>query len=140
MQTSVLITNGGSHPAEKWAEATAAQLIRIGESASPEALTGGRKLEVAIIDILEGHHRSNQSGEVAKLEEHGPDRYVHDIDPNEHVDIVAVAQSIFDAAKGTQFSTHFERPEVQQYVRDVLASHFATAQDVERQWHADRSA
>lgn len=135
MQTGILVTNGGPHPADKWAAQTAAQIIQIGADASGEQAIAARKFELVILDILEDHHGKVQTHERGKITEHGTARFAHPLDSAEHVD--APFQAIVAASKGTLFESHFAKPEVQAHIRNVLASHFATSMDIERSWFAD---
>ena len=52
MKSNIMITDGGPHSVEKWAEATASQVIDIAEDAAGERRAQAVKLEAAIIDIL----------------------------------------------------------------------------------------
>lgn len=144
MQTSVLITNGGPHSAEKWAECTASHLIQIGDHVSGEQLAGARKLELAILNILEGHHETVQSGETAlltglKAKDVGA-RLAVAPDAGEHLDVDAAVGEVVAAAAGTDFEPHFALPKTQAYIRAVLTQHFNTNIDIARQWHADTLA
>lgn len=148
MQFGILKTDGGLHPADKWAAMTAAQivsLIEIDEHSSSEAAVTARRakarFELDLADALEGHHKAVQEHEIAKLGEAGAARYTASLDPAEHVpDTLDEAMAaVTEAASGTMFEAHFARPEVQDIVRNTLASHFATAMDIERRWHNDRA-
>lgn len=140
MNTSILITDGGPHSPEVWAECTASHILQIGEHVAGERLAGARKLESAIIDILEGHHTTVQEGERAQLKANNApvDNTVTPFSPEEHICIADIIQQICDAAKGTEWESHFADPVVQAYIDEVLRQHFATNIDIERQWHLDR--
>ena len=141
MQTSVLITNGGPHSAEKWAECTASHIVQIGEQVSGEQLAGARRLELAILTILEGHHATVQAGEQAILKASNAktlsSRLASVPDPNEHLSVDGIVAEIVAAADGTEFAPHFAEPATQDYIRAVLTQHFATNIDIERQWASD---
>jgi hypothetical protein len=140
MQPGFLITDGGPHPSEKWAIATAGQIIQIAADAKGVQAIEGRKLELKIIDVLEGHHDEVQKKERAQLAGKGADkRAAADVDPFEH-DIEAKMKDICAAAKGTPFEAHFGMPETQKHIMEVLASHFATSMSIERSWYRDRAA
>ena len=96
-----LITDGGPHPASKWAEATASYVVDIAESVAGTRREDAVKLEAKIIDILEGHHTTVQNGERAKIAEVGHDRLQHPIDPEDHLSIDDVIAEIISAAKGS---------------------------------------
>lgn len=131
----IMVTNGGPHPPEKWAEQTASQIIDIAESAPGGLLAEARTFRAKIVDILTGHHFSVQVVERGHLGLHGMARHAHPIDPSPHVDD-PVAE-IVEAAADTSFESHFARPEVQDYIRQTIGNHFATVIDVERKWHLD---
>ena len=136
---SVLITNGGPHSAEKWAEATASHIVAIAEHVAGEKRAQAVKLEAAVIDILEGHHTSVQVGERGKIAEVGHDRLAHDLDPEHHLVLDDVIADIAAAAKGTPWEADFAKPEMTENLRVLLSSHFATSMYIERTLHADRN-
>ena len=144
MQTSVLITNGGPHSAEKWAECTASHIMQISDHVAGERLAGARKLELAILTILEGHHTTVQTGEqtaLATLKAKETDARLNAApDASEHLDVDAAVAEIVAAAAGTEFEPHFALPETQTYIKDLLVQHFNTNIDIARQWHADAKA
>ncbi len=155
MQVGVMITNGGPHPADKWAVTTAGQILMAVFSQAAAETVGARKLELALLDILLDHHENVQTHERGKLDEHGLDRLAQPVDPHPHCPavvaaIVAEAKKIGkvqvpDPDKPGELKTidlgdHFEKPEVQKVLAGLIGAHFATAMDIERSWHADRNA
>jgi hypothetical protein len=44
------------------------------------------------------------------------------------------------AEKEVNLGEHFAKPEVQVALAGLIGSHFATAMDIERSWHADKNA
>ena len=56
MTIGFLITNGGPHSVEKWAEATASHIVEVADHVSGEKRGAAIKLQAAIIDVLEKHH------------------------------------------------------------------------------------
>lgn len=138
MQIGVMITNGDQHSAEKWAIVTAGQIIQIGASATGTQAIDARKLENAIIAILEGHHKKVQSGEREAITKDGDARLAHALDHTQHADTAAIVAEIVAASKGSAFEVHFAKPETQAYLADLLGQHFRTSMDIERSWHADK--
>jgi hypothetical protein len=136
MQLGVLATDGGPHPPEKWAEATADQIIDIGSTAPQALLSEARTLRAKLVAILTPHHDRVQQHERGALAAKGDAHLETPLDPSPHIDD-PVAE-IVAAAKGTSFAAHFQRPEVQQYLRDLIGHHFASAMHIERQWHPHR--
>ncbi|QAY96716.1 hypothetical protein CWB41_14050 [Methylovirgula ligni] len=138
MQVGLLITNGGPHSAEKWAAASAAQIIQIGAEAKGVEALEGRKLELKIIDLLEDHHAAVQTAERDALKDDPAARLETAIDPEGH-DLDTKVEAIATLARGTPFEAHFASDTVKRHVREVLASHFATSIHIERSWHRDRN-
>lgn len=134
----VLITNGGPHPADKWAEATASHIVDIADHVAGEKRGAAVKLQAAIIDILEAAHGDVQTGEREAIKAHGHDRLQHPVNPGDHVDIDATVQQIIAAASGTPWQADFTAPEMADHLKALLMSHFATNLHIERAWDADR--
>jgi len=138
MQPKIMITNGGPHPAEKWAELSASEIIVIAEGADSDSARAGRRLELKFIDIFEEYHKQVQAAERAHLDADGDGRLESPLDGKEH-DPEEVVAACVEAAKGTPFEAHFLREDVQNRIRTVATHHAALSMDVERSWHADRS-
>lgn len=138
-----MVTNGGPHPPDAWARATAAQianLIQVDEaSTSPEAIQARMakpRFELDLADALLDHHGNVQEVERSAIEQHGSARLSHPYDPSGHLDDALSA--VVATANGTPFAAHFALKEVQAVLRRILADHFVTSMDVERSWHCDR--
>lgn len=136
MITSILVTDGGPHPAEKWAEATASHIVQIGEHVVGAELARARRFELTVMDILEGHHDCVQTGERGTLGSVGHDRLLHPFDCCEHVSVEDAVVQIIAASAGTSFAHHFSTDEVRTYLTELLTSHFHTSMSIERSWHA----
>jgi hypothetical protein len=134
----IMITNGGPHPYTKWAVATAQQIIDIGANATGTQAMDARKLENKIIDILEVHHKCVQDDERDELKSKSHARLCEDIlyDVTDYVD--DPVSEIVAASVGTPFEHHFAQPQIQAYLREVIALHFRTSKHIERSWHADK--
>lgn len=137
MQVGVMITNGGPHPAEKWAQVTADQIIDIGSTAKGALLTEAHTFRTMIVQTLADHHTKVQTHERGQLESAGDDHLGTALDPTAH--IAGAVDEIIEATKGTSFEAHFAQPHVREYLERVLGSHFATSMHIERSWHADRN-
>jgi hypothetical protein len=136
-QVGILVTSGGSHPPEKWAAASAGQIIQIAAEAAGEQAIEGRRLELKMLDILERHHGLVQDEEKQGLEKFGVDRYSHPIDVKERVD--SAFDEILAASKGTIFEKHFMQENVQEHVKEVLRKDMTTEVEIERSWHKSRA-
>jgi hypothetical protein len=139
MSTGILVTNGGPHSAEKWAEATASHIVDIADHIAGEKRGAAIKLQAAIIDMLTEHHTAIQVGERSSLQTVGHSRLQVALDPDDHLSLDQVVADIIAAAKGTPWTAEFDDPEAAAHVKAVLFQHFTTSMHVERSWHADRN-
>lgn len=140
MEIGIMATNGGPHPADKWAETTASHIVTIADSLTGERRGAAIKLQAAIYDILLEHHTTVQSGERDKIKEFGVARLQHDMTPNDHVNIDDAVADIVAATKGTAWEADFQKPDVQEYIKQVLSDHFMQNAFIERSWHSDRNS
>ncbi|MGZ4849805.1 MAG: hypothetical protein ACXV2C_00265 [Candidatus Bathyarchaeia archaeon] len=143
MKVGILTTNGGPHPAWKWAEQSAAQIVDIiqiepNSLAFDELNAQKTDFEKEISAALLDHHTKVQTHEKDAIVEHGMDRLSHPIAPEEDHLLEAVDR-VIAIAKTKLFGSHFSKPEVQTFVKDTLGSHFSTVRHIERSWHADRN-
>lgn len=133
----VMITNGGTHSARYWAETTAGQIIEIGAGAAQSAAASA--LKAALTDLLETAHAAVKDYEKARFDAIGLAWLDGEIDPGENIDIDNVVAQLVECASGTPFEGHFQTPETQNYLRQVLGQHFATSIHVERDWKASEN-
>jgi hypothetical protein len=136
----VHIANNGALPPATWARITTnriAGLIEIGEN--PQAMIQKAVFEATILGITLNHHTAVQSSERQKLQDIGFDRLIEPFEPFDEIEAALV--EVVAATVGTLFEAHFANPEVQDVVRVMLGSDFATQMDIERGWYAssDRS-
>jgi hypothetical protein len=129
MQFNMIVTNNGKHPAAKWAEMAANELIDIG-SQSPDALIKeANTLKVASTAIFEKHHQV--------MMDHEQDNVLagkHDMDlpyDSEAQAKLATAE-IVTAAKGTSFVDFFNRADTQAKIEKLCNHYFKSAMLVER--------
>lgn len=139
-----MITNGGPHPADKWADVTTdtiLDLIQVQEdSVSPEATAARaakRNLRPVLFEILNGHHDRVQKHEQGEL---GKDaKRIHAaLDPWPHA--TPIMDQVNAALAATPFADHFAKLEVKIAVGGIVAQHTADVMHIERRWHADRLA
>lgn len=163
MQVGVMVTNGGPHSAEKWAEVTASYIVTIAENIAGEKRGSAVKLQAAVIDILEGHHTTVQAGERCACDDHGVGRLQHDMTCDDHVCVDEVIEEIIAASVGTPWEGDFKykgqcaietelyadgsiaiagqpyKPSSREALRATLTDHFMQSAFIERSWHADRN-
>lgn len=143
-----MITNGGPHPADFWADTTTGQildLIQIKDNsqsdAAIEARQAKRDLRPILFDIFMGHHEGVQSkerGALASIKKHA-DACKHCDKPLElHEDAPSALEEVNAAFKATPFAEHFVKPEVQAVLIAIIGQNSADVQHIERRYHVDR--
>lgn len=140
----IMITNGGPHPADKWAETTAdtiLDLIEIAEdSDTPQAMAARqakRDLRPALFDIFNAHHGKVQKHERGELAKAKKSMVTDHINPHQHM---SVMDEVETALANTPFAAHFAKPEVFGAIKQIVGQHTANAMHIERSWHRDRLA
>jgi hypothetical protein len=132
----LMITNGGPHPPDLWAQATAEHIAPLGNDLTGKRRIAAMALQAKIIEVLEPHYTAAQEAERDHLVA-DEDRLLSEMNPPEHVD--AAVRAVCDAAKGTEWEAHFSQPDVIATIHEAMMHHFATAQHIERGWHIDRN-
>lgn len=145
MQVGFMITNGGPHPADKWADMTTETilgLVQVAEdSVSPEALAARdakRKLRPILFDIFNEHHdkvQKHEQGELSKSKKLTTDP-VQAIDTKKHTP--STMEQVDAALADTPFAAHFAKPEVKAVLHAIVGQHTADVMHIERRWHQDR--
>jgi hypothetical protein len=143
MRVGIMVTNFSSHPPEKWASESAAQIADVIQIA-PDSIVYDSMVAAkndftdAVEVALKAHHETVQGHEKAAIDKFGPARLDHPLAPeSDHLnDAVTAVQT---AADKTMFSAHFRKPEVKSFVESTLGSHFATVRHTERSIHADKN-
>lgn len=137
-----MVTNGGPHPPEKWADISAAQImsmIQIAPTADPSVMIARRELELKLFKVLVVLHAQNQNAERAALKKAGDKHLANPLRLSVELPAKLATAEIVKAARGSPFATHFEKPEAQQHIFNVIGQHFTDAADIERKWYADRN-
>jgi hypothetical protein len=141
---AIMITNGGSHPADKWAEITADQILNLIEidaaSETPAALAARRAkrtLRTTLCDALEPLYAGVQNAEKQQLTTKGLARINEALDVRSHLD--APLSAVADCFAGTPFQAHFAKPEVREVLKRIIGQHCANMMHIERSYSADKS-
>lgn len=145
MQPRIMITDGGPHPADKWADVTTEALMALIEidekSNSPEitqARIAKRMLAANLFAVLMEGHQHAQTHERSKIAADGMKRCKAKLDPSAHAGPACSSlQEVFGASP---FADHFAKPEVWTIVERIVGQHFANSMHIERRWHEDRTA
>lgn len=142
-----MITNGGPHPADKWADVTTdtiMDLIEVKEdSVSPEATAARqakRELRPVLFKIFNGHHDDVQKKERTSLKaiKHAEAAHEHVAKPIDVHPHMTITEEVDAALAATPFAAHFAKPEVAAVIHQIVGQHTADTIDIERKWHRDR--
>jgi hypothetical protein len=131
--TQILITNGGPHPASKWAMASANQIIDV-SMLDGDRLIQAEKLKFTVADILEAYHALNQEAQRQSIAE-DPARLFDDYDFSR---VDAAVAAVLHATETTPWATHYAQVDVIDVVHEIIVRHFASGQQIERFYYAEQ--
>lgn len=142
MTSITLITNGGPHPADKWAAVVASKIvgfIQIDEQSNSEAATAARKAKprfaIAISDAVEPVFEQVMQSEKSKVE---AGAITARNDAFQVSDQVSQAfDAVISAASTTPFSEHFKLADVREIVRNIVTQNILDAANISRSWAFD---
>lgn len=137
MQYGVMITNGGAHPPEKWAIATAEQICPVSDELQGSRLIEAKRVQLAVMEAILPHHKAHQDNERHQLKTAGD--AVLDGDHNPMPRAEEALQAVIACLAGSPWEDKTKDKAWQGVVGGVLATHFATSADIERQWHCHRN-
>jgi hypothetical protein len=148
-QMKILVTNGGRHPAWKWADLTTSELIEIADRAEGPLAEAAHALKGSVLQIMTALYDKLMATERAELKKDGS-RLAKPLKADTDVIDEAVAalqkaaeDSTLTLADGSALKAfaHYWRDNGpgEAALRGVLDHHFSLAMDVERSWFADEN-
>lgn len=133
-----LITDGGPHPADKWAEVSANEimaLIVIPDDATSDAAVAARQakreLFPKLVKELTEHHGALQKAERAACKKGAAKRSAEKIDVIDHM--ASGVECIIELMTYPPFREHFSRPDVRAVVARIIGQHATDIVHIERQ-------
>lgn len=145
-----MITNGGPHPADMWADATTdtiLDLIQIADDSVSEEAAAARQakrdLRPVLFNIFMFHHVKVQNGEQRVLKEIGHHKAACEHcakDIEVHPEVTTVLIDVNKVFQTTPFAAHFAQEHVQAVLRSIVGQHTADVLHIERRYHVDRLA
>lgn len=140
-----LVTNGGPHPADKWAAVTAKEisdLIKVDASSdSPQAVEARRALPrfaLDLADAIEGLHAQVQQSARNPAAAAAKGWFGRKAAPADGerpgldtASVEAALAAVVNVSASTPFAAHFAQSHVQDVVRRILAQHMTTIVDLE---------
>lgn len=134
----MLITPGGKHPARKWAELAADEIVHVSEQGETTIVREAKAFRNKLIDCLEKHHQVMMDDEQALIKDGQTDLDA----PYQTADYAAEVRDEIcgDMAKGTSFEKHFAQDNVRAWVAGICNKYFQSAKMVERQhFHSEKA-
>jgi len=117
----VLISETRNHSPAKWAMATANLLVDFAHLAGPRK-DAAMRLRDSVAQALEPYHTMNQVS--ARL----ASRYC--ADPHDHL-IDRAVDAVLDVTDQSHWADHFQRSEIIQIMRQIIARHFQSSRALE---------
>ena len=140
--TVVIVSNGGPHPADKWAAVTAEKIagfIQVDELSISEEAAAARKakprFEIAIADAVEPDFSNAMSAEKSAVEAGTVTARNDTFNVGQYSD--SAFQSVISAASATPFAKHFEAPDVQAIIKNIITQNILDAANIQRSWAFD---
>jgi cobalamin biosynthesis Mg chelatase CobN len=126
----ILITHDGKHPASKWADLAVDDIMEISADAPVATLREAKEFQHKLHSLFTKHHQYMMDHEESEI---AAGRHALDLPYDTEDHAVKVVSEIRELAKGTNFSKHFDQPNVQEHLRNVCNHYFKSAKHVERQ-------
>lgn len=132
----VMITNGGPHPAELWAQVSAEHIAPVSNTLIGHRRAAALELQSKIAKVFEKHYQDIQEIEKQKLRE-SQAHVLTDLSHAPHIEqMIADIQAV---AIGTEWEKHFTHDGVLALLDQELGTHIRTVKHIERSWHIDRN-
>lgn len=134
----MLITPDGKHPARKWAEFAADEIVHVSEQAETTLVREAKEFRSKLIDSLEVHTQKMMDHEQDLIQE-------GKVSMDLPYDTTEYATEVRDEicgkmAKGTSFAKHFAQENVRAWVEGICNKYFQSAKMVERQhFHSENT-
>lgn len=132
----IMITDGGSHPAELWAQMVVDDICQLGPNLDPKQQAAALRMQAdmmealtPLFELLLTQERDALHGDLARI--------ASGVDPAPHLD--DCLKAVLGAAAGTRWEPLFSDDENVMKLRQLLGQHIASLMHTERSWHADRN-
>ncbi len=132
----LMITPTGKHPASKWGELAANEIIEISDDAPETRVQEAREFREKLIGMLTKHHQVMMDHEQKQIKEGK-----HDLNqPYETEEYSSkVVDEICDLAAGYSFAKYFESQDIHKNLETICNRNFKSAKLVERShFHSEK--
>jgi len=135
MNFKMMVTNEGKHPASKWAELAADDIVEISAQAPTTLMREAMAFRKGLVELLTHHHQVMIDHEMEEIK--------NGVDLNAHYETEDHASNVVDLvcglAKGSSFEAHFDQDHVKAHIEAVLNKYFKSAKLVERHhYHTEK--
>lgn len=133
----MMITPEGKHPAAKWAELAADEIIDISSKAPSTLMSEAMDFRRKLVEMMTHHHQTAMDDEQAKIATGSHDMNM----PYEtEVHALKVVDEIVGLAQNYSFAPHFKQDAVCAHLGEVCNRNFKSAKLVERShFHSERA-
>lgn len=148
----LMVTNGGGHPADKWADKTTSDVLALLVDANPDNVTpeaaaarqAKRDLVPVLFKIFNAHHEATMAAEKAsseKLAANHETAVAYACSPHDPTSYMkTVMAQVQDAFSKTPFAAHFAGPDGTKGLYRIIGQDTVDVMHLERRYHADRLA
>jgi hypothetical protein len=139
MQFGILITNNGTHSAEKWASAVASKIITLSPDISEDHLIAAQRFQATVAEVLVSHHQDAKDEVVNSLKADSAAHFtagdLHN--PGERLNVCI--DEIVKASVGTPWENEFKNQEILNGLSAYIGQSLVDLKHVERLTHADNN-
>lgn len=137
-----MTTNGGPHPADKWADTTTDEILAMisvaDDSVTPEAAAARqakRDMRPLLFAIFNTHHALVQADERTMLATNASKHAATPLDPAPRMtDTINAVNALFAT---TPYAAHFASPDAQAMIRQIIGQRTVDVMHIERRWHTE---
>lgn len=125
----LMVTPDGKHPASKWGEVAADEIIEISAEAPETLMREAMMFRASLLGMMTRHHQAMMDHEQEQIRAGKTDMDLP-YETEEYAE--KVVAEIVALAKNTSFENHFQQDLVHQHLREVCNRNFKSAKLVER--------
>lgn len=149
----IMITDGGPHPPEFWAQVMAEEIMDLAQSgltpwnipdepqtpvrnADPMRSSQALRLQAGLLEALTPHFDGCITAEREKLQEDMA-HLLSELGAPEHA--ANSVKSVHQTLDGSLWHGHFAAEDAERFLYEYLHRNLRSAQHIERSWHVDRN-
>jgi hypothetical protein len=135
-QARFMVTNGGTHPPEKWALETAEHLVSIGPDVDGPTLMAATRVKMNIANALVESYADIQTTEKSKLASDPDATHASPLGvPDDHLNVIV--GKIKEQLANSPWSDMAQDEDAHTLIANHVHGHLMEQQAIERSWHLD---